>query len=294
MTGLCETGMRMDRHMTIGVRRVFTGPIWHSRLIGLACALVAAVGLAVPAGAFDGTPNSDNRSPIQAFREGAAALKTGNGTEAVRSLQYAADQGHLASAWKLGRMYADGDGVRKNDLKAFEMFRKITAERADETPGSSSAGYVANAFITLANYMLEGIPGTYVKADPERAFEFYQYAASYFGDPEGQYRLARLYLDGVGTHRDPQQAARWLSLAVKKSHWRAQAVLGHMLFLGRDVPRRAPYGLMLLTLAKEAAAGPDEVWIGSMYQEAMSNATDGEREKALGLMENWLKSAAVR
>jgi len=265
-----------------------------SERIICACLVAAGVSLAVQAHAFDGKPSTDTRSPIEAFREGAAALKTGNGTEAVRSLQYAADQGHLASAWKLGRMYADGQGVRQNELKAFEMFRKITAERTDETPGSPSSGYVANAFVSLANYFVEGIPGTYVKADPARAFELYQFAASYFGDPEGQYRLARLYLDGVGTERDPKQAARWLSLAVNKGHYRSQAVLGHMLFTGRELPRRAPYGLMLLTLAKDAAVSEDEGWISAMYQEAITIASDSEREKALALMENWLKSASVR
>ncbi len=252
--------------------------------------LVVAVAAAGPVFALDGKPVEDHRSPLQAFREGAMALRSGNNKEAVSSLQYAADQGHLASAWKLGRMYADGDGVAQNDLKAFELFRKITSERADDSPNAPDARYVSNAFVALGNYWLEGIPGTYVKPNPRRAFDLYQYSATYFGDPEGQYRLGRLYLDGTGAERGPRQAARWLGLAVNKHHHRAQAALGHMLFVGRDLKRQAAYGLMLLTLAKEAASD-DETWINTMYEEAMNLASDEERSVALKMVENWLKTA---
>jgi TPR repeat protein len=89
---------------------------------------------------------------------------------------------------------------------------------------------------------------------PGKAVELYFYAASTFGDADGQFRLGRMLLEGKGAPRDPRQAARWLQLAAQKSHHQAQAVLGHMLFTGRDVPRAAPRGLMFLTLAKEAAS----------------------------------------
>ncbi len=120
--------------------------------------LVVAVAAAGPVFALDGKPVEDHRSPLQAFREGAMALRSGNNKEAVSSLQYAADQGHLASAWKLGRMYADGDGVAQNDLKAFELFRKITSERADDSPNAPDARYVSNAFVALGNYGWKAFP----------------------------------------------------------------------------------------------------------------------------------------
>ena len=39
--------------------------------------------------------------------------------------------------------------------------------------------------------------------------EMFSYAASYFGDSDAQYQLARLYLEGVGVNKDPRQALRW-------------------------------------------------------------------------------------
>src|SRR4029077_18343078 len=120
--------------------------------------------------------------------------------------------GDVVAQWKLGRTYAAGDGVKKDDLRAFEYFRGIADAHAEEAPGTAQARFVANAFVALGNYYLEGIPGTAVKADIERAREMYAYAASYFGDPDAQYRLGRMYLDGTGGLKEPKQAARWLSL----------------------------------------------------------------------------------
>jgi hypothetical protein len=261
----------------------------------LVLAMVVALSPAVPTGAlaFDGVPRTDDRSPLEAFRAGARALRDGRTDEAVSALQFAANGGHAASAWKLGRMYMDGDGVAQNDLKAFETFRRITIERGDESPNSPDARFISSAFVAMGNYLIEGIPNTYVRANPQRAFELYFYAASTFGDADGQFRLGRLLLEGQGTTRDPRQAARWLSLAAGKSHYKAQAVLGHMLFTGAGVPRQAPRGLMFLTLAKEAASEED-TWVTVMYDEAMRSASDDERGVALRMVEAWLKTAPRR
>ena len=121
-------------------------------------------------------------------------------------------------------MYAAGDSVKKDDLRAFEYFRGIADAHAEEAPGTPQARVVANAFLALGNYYLEGIPDTPIKSDIERAREMYAYAASYFGDPDAQYRLGRLYLDGPGGLKEPKQAVRWLTLAANKGQHQAQAV----------------------------------------------------------------------
>jgi TPR repeat protein len=146
-------------------------------------------------------------------------------------------------------MYADGDGVKQDDLRAFEYFRGIADAHADEAPNTPQARLVASAFVALGNYYLEGIPDTAIKPDTDRARELFAYAASYFGDPDAQYRLGRLYLDGNGGVKDTKQAVRWLSLAANKGQHQAQAALGGMLFYGKSVPRQAASGLMWLTLA---------------------------------------------
>ncbi|MGE0063951.1 MAG: tetratricopeptide repeat protein [Xanthobacteraceae bacterium] len=251
-------------------------------------ALIAAGMLAGPALAFDGTKSDDPLTPVEAFRYGARALKTGEKEKAVTSLEYAAEKGHALAQWKLGRMYAEGDGVPHDDLRAFEYFRRVASSHADDSPGTPQARFVANAFVALGHYYLDGIPKTAVKRDPQRAREMFSYAASYFGDPDAQYFLGQLYLDGVGTPADPRQAARWLRLSAYKGQHQAQARLGAMLFSGDQVPRQAARGLMWLTLAKDAATA-EQGWITKLYDSAFGQATEDERALALVYLQRWME-----
>ncbi len=228
-------------------------------------------------------------SPVEAFRTGAQALRAGDTKSGLISLEYAAAGGHPIAQWKLGRMYAEGDGVKQDDVRAFEYFRGVADAHADESPGTPRARFVANAFVALGTYYLDGIPNSSVKADPDRAREMFNYAASYFGDPDAQYHLGRMYLDGNGGAKDPRQAARWLQLAATKGQYQAQAVLGAMLFKGETLPRQAARGLMWLTLARDAAGGAQETWITDLHAAAFKQASDDERALALVFLERWLK-----
>ncbi|MGI8526627.1 MAG: tetratricopeptide repeat protein [Pseudolabrys sp.] len=257
------------------------------RLAAIGCAISC---IAAPALAFDGTKSEDYRTPVEAFRYGAAALKTGEKDKALPSLEYAAENGHALAQWKLGRMYAEGDGVPQNDLRAFEYFRRIANSHADDNPGTQQARFVANAFVALGHYYLDGIPKTAIKADPARAREMFSYAASYFGDADAQYYLGRIYLEGNGAARDAKQAARWLGLSAHKGQYQAQAMLGAMLFSGDQVPRQAARGLMWLILAKDGAVADQQPWVNKLYDSAFKQATEDERALALVYLQRWMAS----
>jgi TPR repeat protein len=260
--------------------------------------VIGASLLAAPAFAFDGSKTDSAMAAVpdppptatEAFRSGAHQLKAGETAKAVHSLEYAAENGHALAQWKLGRMYAEGDGVAQNDLKAFEYFRRIADSHADDNPDTPQARFVANAFVALGHYFLGGMPKTAVKADPERAREMFNYAASYFRDPDAQYYLARIYLDGTGVPADPRQAARWFGLSAQKGQCSAQAMLGAMLFAGEHVPRQAARGLMWLTLAKDNAGPTDQVWITRLYDSAFKQATEDDRAVAAVLLKRWLET----
>ncbi len=255
-----------------------------------AAALAAGFGIA-PALALDGTRTPSSAvalTPVEAFRSGTRALKVGEKEKAITSLQYAAEKGHALAQWKLGRMYADGDGVPRDDLRAFKYFSRIADGHADDSPDMPQARFVSNAFVQLGHYYLEGIPNSDVRPDPDRAWEMYSYAASYFGDADAQYSLARLYLDGTGTPRDSRQAVRWLGLAANKGQYRAQALLGSILFKGEKVARQGARGLMWLTLARDNAA-PEDAWIAEMHDAAFKQASDDERAMALVYLERYLQ-----
>jgi TPR repeat protein len=230
-------------------------------------------------------------SARDALRSGMRTYNAGDKIGAVHALEYAAGQGHSLALWKLGRMYADGDGVEHDDLKAFEYFSRLADQHADESPDSPNAAAVSSAFVALGSYFLDGIKDTYVAANPERAVEMFSYAASYFSDSNAQYNLARLYLEGTGVRKDARHAARWFNLAAEKGHTASQALLGHLLMTGQGVPRQRAKGLMWLTLAREAStdAAKDQ-WIADLYGDAFAAADESDRKLALALLEQYIQS----
>jgi TPR repeat protein len=250
---------------------------------------IAVVGLGVglyPALGLDGShPLTEPAAQAQC----GAPQRTAELPRIPGSLQFAAEQDNPAAQWKLGRMYAKGEGVPQCDLRAFQYFSRIANGHADDYPEAPQAPFVANAFVALGQYYLDGIANTDVKPDPDRARQMFAYAASYFGNADAQYHLARIYLEGRGVERDPKLAARWLGLAAKKGQIQAQALLGYMLFKGDVIPRQAARGLMWLTLARDGA-GADDKWITNLYDTAFRQANDDDRALALTYLERWLKT----
>ena len=262
--------------------------------------ILGAAPVAAPAFGFDGSPvDADAAIPIVAAQPTTAAplkkavppasVPAAASTSSLTSLQYAAEGGHPIAQWKLGRMYAEGEGVAQDDLRAFDYFSRIANQHAEDSPSAPQAGVVANAFVALGRYYLKGIPNSKIKSDPDRAREMFSYAASYFGNADAQYDLARLYLKGAGSSReDFRYGARWLGLAAQKGQHQAQAMLGQMLFNGEKIPRQAARGLMWLTLARDSAA-PDETWIKESYNKAIAKASEDDRAMALQMLEHWVQ-----
>jgi TPR repeat protein len=190
---------------------------------------------------------------------------------------------------------ADGDGVAHDDFKAFQLFSRIADARGDESRDSLHAGVVANAFVALGIYWLDGIANSPVKANPSHAAKAFNYAGTYYGHPEAQYQLARMLLDGSATSRpEPRLAMRWLSLAAEKGHVPAQAVLGRMLFMGEATQRQPMRGLMWLRVASENASPTRQAWVIEMHKKAHESATEEERRLAQAQAERYLKSAERR
>jgi TPR repeat protein len=270
-----------------------------SKRLALAIFLsLAAASAGAPAHALDGPdpsapatkPLAIFKNPRQALRAGLDSYRAGNARSSVDALKFAADGGESLARWKLGHMYADGDGVPRDDVKAYQYFSQIVADYDDDNPHRREGAIVASAYVALGVYNLNGIANSRLKPNPERAIEMFQYAATNFGDASGQYNLGRVYLDGSGVDKDPRQAARWLNLAADKGNASAQALLGQILFNGEGgVPRQRARGLMWLTLARDAASAPKEQWIVDLYEKAVTAASDPDRQMALAYIEAHLQ-----
>ena len=254
--------------------------------------------LAGPVLAFDGsTPGSPPKispksftSAEEALRVGVDDLNAGDAASCVKALTYAADGGQPIARWKLGEMYADGIGVKRDDLKAYQYFNTLVEDYDEDSPDFRNRSAISNAFVAVGVYSLTGIPNSSVRADPERARGLFQYAATAFGDPDAQYNLAHMYITGSGgLAKDHIVALRWLALAARKGHPPSQALLGHMLFVGDGLPAQRGRGLMWLTIAKSQADGAKDLWIRSLYQSDFAAATDGDRKEALALLDKRAK-----
>lgn len=259
--------------------------------------LGVALCAASPALAFDpsqpvlplpGSP-SPSEGATDSFRLGAEAYNIGDLEAAFTAFSQAAEQGNAVAQWKIGRMYADGEGTTEDDYKAFQMFSRVADAHAEDNPYSPVSRVVADAFVNLGNYYKRGIDGSVVKPDLKRAMDLFTHAATYFGDADAQYQLAQLYLDGEGVQSDPGRAVRWLNLAARKNHVAAQATLGDMLVYGHGVQAMPERGYMWLLVARENATAAERDWILSLLHRAENTLSADQADVGETLAQSWLQ-----
>jgi exopolysaccharide production negative regulator len=255
-----------------------------------------------PALAFDGSDASTRKSsPPTSFTSGEEALRlgeedlrAGNMEASVAALTYAAESGQVIARWKLGQMYANGDGVPRDDSKAYYYFNQLVEDYDEDQPDREDVSAISDAFVAVGVYCLNGIPNSDVRPDPRRAHELFQYAATTFVDPNAQYNLAHMYMIGAGgLAKDNVAALRWLALAAKAGHAPSQALLGHMLFVGNGVLDHRARGLMWLGLAKDRAVDPRGQWIRDLYQRDFRDASDSERLAAASMRDARTKATSL-
>jgi TPR repeat protein len=256
-------------------------PTCNKYLLG-AVAVLAVLG-PVAACADDAPPYA---SATEAYRQGATALKSGMPATAVPALEYAAKRGVLGAQVKLARAYANGRDLPKDDAKAFMYFQQIADQQADISPRSPIAKYAAEAFVSLGQYYLDGIPEMPLVSNPAYAGQLFRHAASYFGNAEAQYRLACLYMNGDGVEKNVGLAVNWLATAAKKQHAASQATLGEILWRGEEVRQRRARGLALIMLAHENASanGKEPQWISDLYGEALGKSDNATRKDAKAML----------
>ena len=216
------------------------------------------------------------------FKFGFSAYKSGKKQEAFELYTKSAEEGHIGARWALANMYASGDGVPEDDFEAFKLFRGIANEGAAQ--GSRESSYVAGALVALGNYLQIGIPQSPVKSNPVLARDIYWQAAINYGDPNAQYMLGKMFLNGEAGNVDRQQAARWFNLSAKKGHAGARAMLGQMMFdAGKTVE-----GIGMMTAALELAHPNDRQWIRKMQEQAFALSDEQERRTGISLSARYL------
>ena len=134
-------------------------------------ALAAALLLAAPARAD--------------YDSGAAAYLRGQFTRAFEAWQPLAEAGHPRAQLALGKLYAEGRGVEKDEKTAFAWFRKAADQDLVEAQLRVGEAYLY---------------GTGTPADPKAAADWFK-RASDKGDMQARFTLAAMYMSGTGVER---------------------------------------------------------------------------------------------
>ncbi len=131
------------------------------------------------------------------FQDGLEAYNSGNYLYAFDEFRALALNGDAASQYRLGVMYAKGQGVPRDDKQAASWYLKAAFQ--DETRAQYA---IAEMF-----RQGQGVP-----QNDKQAATWYLEAAEH-GFPKAQYAIGLWYAKGTGVPQDFIQAYKWLSLA---------------------------------------------------------------------------------
>ncbi|RUP44836.1 hypothetical protein BC936DRAFT_148955 [Jimgerdemannia flammicorona] len=134
-----------------------------------------------------------------------------------------AKAGDAIAQWKLFHQYTNGTGTPKNLSEAFHWCRK-----------AAEAGYLP-AETTLGLLYLYG---TGTEKDPSAAFQWFSKAAS-AGDSSAQKSLGYCYLTGIGVEQDDDIAVTWTLRAAEAGSMQAMNTVGIFYQSGRGIKTNA-------------------------------------------------------
>ena len=130
------------------------------------------------------------------FKSGEKAYQRGDYTAALREWQPLAKQGQAVAQYHIGLLYANGQGVSKDDAEARQWYEKAAVQ-----------GH-ANAQVNLGSLYDYGRGGL---QDFKMAARWYLRAANQ-GNNLAQQKLGLLYERGDGVQKDHVQAYMWYKL----------------------------------------------------------------------------------
>jgi len=188
---------------------------------------------------------------------------TKNPKNAVSWVRKAAEQDHAGAQYQLGVMYRDGIGVSKSESEAIKWLRLASSW------GIAKAQRDLDALLRKQLLASEDE----FTANPE------------LSNPDSQYTLGVMYVDGKGVEKDPTTAVQWFLKAARQNHIEAQFRLGEMYKEGIGVkadPKEAK-----IWLAKAADGGL------SKASRVLKDILDAEDKKILNREVETLRNSPI-
>jgi len=181
--------------------------------------------------------------------------------------------------FRIGDMYADGNGVPKDASEADRWYQY----GVDMASAGAQAGWLT-AEVYLANAYLQskGVPMDYGEA-----MHWMQHAAEH-GNRQAQVNLGSMYRDGQGTPQNYGEAMYWYRKAADQGSALAEWMIGRLYFDGKGVIR--DFTEAATWFRKATGEGlPVAQWdLGIMYYRGYGVSKDLAAARA------WLQKAAAR
>jgi len=236
------------------------------------------------------------------FEDGQAAYQRYDYATALRFWRPLADHGDSNTQYKLGNMYAQGEGVTLDRVEAVKWFRKAADHGFAPAQFELSALYVvgqgvaqdyaeaatlcrkaAEQGLAVAQAMLgslyangQGVPQDYVEAA-----KWYRKAADQ-GLDNAQSDLGLMFVNGQGVAQDYVEAVKWYRRAADQGYAPAQCSLGIMYAIGHGVPQDYIRAHMWLNLAAahgiQDANTVRDLIVGHMSSDQLAEAQRLARE----------------
>ncbi|KAL3671696.1 hypothetical protein V7S43_003607 [Phytophthora oleae] len=191
---------------------------------------------------------------------------------AVKYFKELTESGHVWGAFAYADALSNGEGTRKNEKKAFELFKKC-----------AEIG-VPPAYMNVANMYMSG---TGTEKNEVEALHWLTKAAE-AGDPTAKSRLGEYYSLGLGgVQKNQARAVQYYKEAAVAGIITAQYNLGYLFLTGDGVPQDALQAEALFRKAAEKGFVMAMVNLAQMYRTGY-----GKVPKDLDTARKWLELAA--
>lgn len=166
--------------------------------------------------------------------------------KSIELLQKSAKNGYAPATNNLAVCYQNGLGVEKNLARAIQLFQEAAKKDYATAQNNLAVCYLQR----LAGTLEEGV--------------YWLTKAAENGESDSWENLARCYLEGVGTEKNPAQAVYWLEKAEKNSVW-AKSNLGRIYVDGVYVQQNLTRGISLLSEAVKENDSEAMLHLGACY-----------------------------
>ncbi len=209
------------------------------------------------------------------FETGIEAYRTGDINTAVTSWTAAAEGGHPAAGFLMGRLYETGNGVEKSPQQSFHFYEMAARE-----------GNV-QAAVKVGLIYRDGSKELDIKKDYVVAMKNFEKGALEFW-PESQYYIADMYRRGLGVNSDRTEGLRWLLLAAKKRYVPAHLELARIYFEGEGVLRDRVMGWSYIDIGSRYADKDEGKLVNAAMDKYRKRMKPGEIEQAKLVADEWI------